>query len=141
MSGKTFGVVTTARIKRMLDVQFISELCAVILKGSHRLALIKTRWTIMYAEYEDISELSGFVEDEFVENVEGLKKSIADMISLTIGCIRRNSSPRATSTHCGAISILERDGSSLLLTGSSSAMTNFMRAVRKAKDATQDATR
>ena len=74
------GVVTTARIKRMLDVQFISELCAVILKG-RIIGFDQDALDDIYAEYEDISELSGFVEDDFVDQVDRTKRAVANIIS------------------------------------------------------------
>ena len=73
------GVVTAARIKRMLEVQFISELCAVIING-RIIGFDQDGLDDLYAEYEDISELDGFIEDDFVAHVEGLKKHVADMI-------------------------------------------------------------
>ena len=132
---KDCGVVTTARIKRMLDVQFISELCAVILRG-RIVGFDQDTLDDLYAEYEDISELSGFVEDEFVENVEGLKKSIADMISLQSGV---SDAIRAQGNFYSLWSYLhlERDGSPPS-NGFVERYDNFMRAVQKAKDA-QDA--
>lgn len=77
---KECGVVTSARIKRMLDVQFISELCAVILKG-RILGFDQDALDDIYAEYEDISELSDFVEDDFVNDVERTKRTVAEIIS------------------------------------------------------------
>lgn len=78
---KECGVVTTARIKRMLDVQFISELCAVVING-RIIGFDQDGLDDLYAAYEDISELDGFIEDDFVAHVERLKKRVADMISL-----------------------------------------------------------
>ena len=78
---KTFGVATTARIKRMADVQFISELCAVILK--ERLRGFDQDWLDeLYAEYEDISEVATFVEDDFSAEVERIKSQIAELLNL-----------------------------------------------------------
>ena len=78
---KESGVVTTARIKRMLDVQFISELCAVVING-RIIGFDQDGLDDLYAEYEDISELDGFIEDDFVTHVERLKKNVADMMEL-----------------------------------------------------------
>lgn len=80
------GVVTTARIKRMLDVQFISELCAVILKD-RILGFDQDALDDVYAEYEDISELSSFVEDDFVDQVDRTKRTVAEIISLHPGLV------------------------------------------------------
>lgn len=74
----------------MLDVQFISELCAVVLKA-RVIGFDQDALDDLYAEYEDISELSGFIEDDFVNHVNGLKKSVAEMINLRpsiLGSIR-----------------------------------------------------
>ena len=76
---KECGVVTAGRIKRMLDVQFISELCAVVLQG-RIVGFDQDALDNLYAEYEDISELSGFVEDDFVGEVERIKRNIAEML-------------------------------------------------------------
>ena len=78
---KTFGVVTPARIKRMADVQFISELCAVILKGK-LLGFDHDDLDQIYAEYEDISEDATFVEDDFYAEVERIKGTIAELVNL-----------------------------------------------------------
>lgn len=50
------GVVTTARAKRMRDVQFISELLIVQLKGEVT-GFDQEEINIFYAQYEDISDL------------------------------------------------------------------------------------
>ena len=133
---KTCGVVTTARIKRMLDVQFISELCAVILKG-RMIGFDQDALDDIYAEYEDISELSGFVEDDFVDHVERLKNSIVDMIGLRPAL---SDSLRAQSNFYSLWSylFLERDSSSLP-NGFVERYDDFMKAVQTAK-ATQEET-
>ena len=76
-----FGVVTTARSKRMMDVQFISELCAVVLKGKI-LGFDQNALDDLYAEYEDTTELGMFVEDDFVAEIHRLKRSIAELLRL-----------------------------------------------------------
>lgn len=69
---KDFGIATAARAKRMADVQFISELFKVLLnkkiEGFDQDALDN-----LYAEYEDISEHSTFVEEDFRAEVERIK--------------------------------------------------------------------
>ena len=52
---KDFGVVTTARAKRMADVQFLSELFAVAIRQK-LLGFDQDALDEQYAEYEDISE-------------------------------------------------------------------------------------
>ena len=132
---KDSGVVTTARIKRMLDVQFISELCAVVLKG-HLIGFDQDGLDDIYAEYEDISELYGFIEDDFVEHVERLKKNVADMIDLQpsiAGSIRAQGNFYSLWSYL----FLERSGSSPT-SDFIDRYDQFMKAVQNAKDA-QDA--
>ena len=77
---RNFGVVTTARIKRMIDVQFISELCAVMLKGSI-VGFDQDMLDDIYAEYDDVSDIGDFLEDEFIENVETTKGAISQILA------------------------------------------------------------
>lgn len=78
---KDFGLSTTARTKRMADVQFISELLLIILKerieGFDQDALDD-----LYAEYEDLSDVPTFVEDDFREMVESTKAYLRNLISI-----------------------------------------------------------
>lgn len=103
---KECGVVTTARIKRMLDVQFISELCSVILKG-RILGFDQDALDDIYAEYEDISESSGFIVDDFVNHVERIKRGIAYMIDSRSGLLE---SLRAQSNFYSLWSYLHLEG-------------------------------
>jgi len=132
---KNTGVVTTARIKRMLDVQFISELCAVIIKG-RIIGFDQDGLDDLYAEYEDVSELYGFIEDDFVTQVEVLKKSVAEMIDLRPS-IADYIRPQGNFYSLWSYLFLERPISSpkreLV-----DRYDKFMRAVQRAKDA-QDA--
>ena len=78
---KAFGVVTTARAKRMSDVQFISELFAVNLKN--QLKGFDQDWLDeLYAEYEEPEEDALFVESDFRETVEGTKAIIERLLEL-----------------------------------------------------------
>jgi hypothetical protein len=76
---KDFGLVTTARSKRMLDVQFISELCAVVMKGSIT-GFDQDALDELYAEYEDTSEVGTFVEDDFVAEIDRIRTIIAELL-------------------------------------------------------------
>ena len=76
---KHFGVVTPARIKRMADVQFISELLAVILREAIQ-GFDQNSLDVQYAEYEDTSSVPDFVEDDFSEVVESTKASISELL-------------------------------------------------------------
>ena len=77
-----FGVVTAGRAKRMADVQFISELCAVILK-TRILGFNQNVLDDIYAEYEDTSELGDFQEDAFRFSVECCKRTISTILQRT----------------------------------------------------------
>ena len=72
---KDLGVVTPARIKRMADVQFISELISATInkavEGFDQDALDE-----IYAGYEDLTEKPDFIEDNFREEVETTKQYI-----------------------------------------------------------------
>ena len=77
---KRFGVVTPARIKRMADVQFISELLAVILKDEIQ-GFDQDELDALYAQYEDTAGVPDFVEDDFAEAVENTKNCIAEILN------------------------------------------------------------
>lgn len=76
---KTFGVVTTARIKRMADAQFVSELCAVVIRGDIS-GFDQDDLDQLYANYEDISDVAEFVEDDFIQEIERIKMEIANLL-------------------------------------------------------------
>lgn len=83
---KEFGIVTTARAKRMADVQFISELIMLTLKrqisGFDQDALDQ-----FYADYEVPAEtVPNFNEEEFDTQFEGAKKFLAQMNEVN-GCV------------------------------------------------------
>lgn len=62
---REFGIVTTARVKRMADVQFISELMLVVLENSI-LGFNQEALDILYAKYDVPSEqVPDFDEDIF----------------------------------------------------------------------------
>ncbi|MEQ8746340.1 DUF262 domain-containing protein [Pyruvatibacter sp.] len=76
---KEFGIVTTARAKRMSDVQFISELYAVVLK--RKLNGFDQDWLDnLYAEYEDPQEDPLFIEQNFAEVFEKTKKVVGEVL-------------------------------------------------------------
>ena len=78
---KSFGVVTAARIKRMADVQFLSELFAVVLKGQMQ-GFDQNALDALYAAYDDISDDPVLVEDDFVTEVDRVKGTIAELLRL-----------------------------------------------------------
>ena len=75
------GVVTLARVKRMNDVQFISELCAVVIKRKV-LGFSQDDLDDLYAEFEDISELSTFIEDNFLTDIKRLKSTLQSLLRI-----------------------------------------------------------
>ena len=77
---KDFGIVTTARAKRMSDVQFISELFAINLKG--QINGFDQDWLDeLYAEYEEPEGDGVFVEEDFRQTIEGTKVIIEQLVA------------------------------------------------------------
>jgi len=74
------SVVTKARIKRMKDVQFISELFITILKSKID-GFDQDYIDEIYGEYDSIEDLSSFSADDFIKMVEFGKKYTLDMNS------------------------------------------------------------
>lgn len=76
---KELGVVTTARAKRMADVQFLSELIAIILK--RKINGFDQDWLDeIYAEYEEPEEHLLFVQEDFRKEIERTKSTIRKII-------------------------------------------------------------
>ena len=78
---KKFGVVTTARARRMIDIQFLSELCAIILKKKLH-GFDQRQLDELYADYEDTEEVADFSLDGFTSDIEQIKTIINDLISI-----------------------------------------------------------
>ncbi|MFB2553852.1 DUF262 domain-containing protein [Ensifer soli] len=78
---KDFGIVTTARAKRMSDVQFISELIYVLLKDAIT-GFDQDALNEFYAEYEDTSELPEFVEDDVLAKLERVKGYVRSLLAI-----------------------------------------------------------
>jgi hypothetical protein len=74
---KTLGVVTTARVKRMADTQFISELMLVILERSI-LGFDQDQLDALYAKYDDDPEESevDFSEEDFTKKMAGIRSYV-----------------------------------------------------------------
>lgn len=73
---KNLGIVTTATARRMKDVQFISELMLVLLKGEIS-GFDQDELDEYYAKYDSPNEADpSFVEDEFSEKFENVKRWI-----------------------------------------------------------------
>lgn len=75
---EALNVVTKARIKRMKDVQFISELFIIILKNRID-GFDQDYIDEIYGEYDYIEDLSSFSADDFITMAEFGKKYILDM--------------------------------------------------------------
>jgi hypothetical protein len=75
---KTLGVVTPARMKRMADVQFISELIILTINGAIQ-GFDQDSLDQAYADYEDLSEVPNFVEDNFRNGFEDTKRYVTDL--------------------------------------------------------------
>ncbi|MER9871837.1 DUF262 domain-containing protein [Mesorhizobium sp. M0195] len=73
---RVLGVTSRARSKRMMDVQFMSELMAVVITGAPR-GFDQEFLDEIYAEYDDIAELSDFSEDDFLQKFNNTKDTLA----------------------------------------------------------------
>lgn len=78
---KTLGVVTPARTKRMADVQFISELMTLTIKGAIE-GFDQDTLDQTYADYEDLAEVPTFIEDNFRNEFESVKGYIIELTTL-----------------------------------------------------------
>lgn len=78
---RRFGVVTTGRSKRMLDVQFISELMAVTIKGELQ-GFDQDALDDLYAAYEDLADQPAFVEDDFRESLQTTTDYIRELLEI-----------------------------------------------------------
>jgi uncharacterized protein with ParB-like and HNH nuclease domain len=78
---KDLGVVTAARIKRMADVQFISELMNVIIRGKIE-GFDQDELDEVYAAFEDLNENPNFIEDDFRSQLESSKQYIKEIAAL-----------------------------------------------------------
>lgn len=78
---KDFGVVTTGRAKRMADVQFISELMSLTIKKAIE-GFDQDELDAIYADYEDLSDIPEFIEDDFQASFENSKAIIRKLLSL-----------------------------------------------------------
>ncbi|HTT77691.1 MAG TPA: DUF262 domain-containing protein [Candidatus Binataceae bacterium] len=76
---KEFGISTAARIKRMADVQFISELLLLLIHKKIE-GFDQDLLDDIYAEYEDITDQSSFVEDDVFDEIERIKAYISEAL-------------------------------------------------------------
>jgi hypothetical protein len=82
---RDFGVVTPARSKRMADVQFVSELLMLQIRNTIT-GFDQDALDEFYADYEDISEIATFDEDEFIKKLESTKSYIQEMLQADPAC-------------------------------------------------------
>ncbi|MCK5507671.1 MAG: DUF262 domain-containing protein [Desulfobacterales bacterium] len=76
---KELGIVTTARAKRMRDVQFLSELLIILLKGKVS-GFDQNEITEYYADYDDLTDLDiQFDEEDLKQQFETARKYLLDM--------------------------------------------------------------
>ena len=69
------SVATRARSKRMVDVQFISELLLVLLDGKI-VGFDQDYLDESYAQYDELEVIENFEEDDFIERLEDLKQYV-----------------------------------------------------------------
>lgn len=76
---KELDIVTTARAKRMRDVQFLSELLIILLKGKVS-GFDQNEITEHYADYDDLTDLTvPFDEEHLKKQFEAAKKYLLDL--------------------------------------------------------------
>lgn len=76
---KSFGLATAARAKRMADVQFVSELYGVLIRGKIE-GFDQDSLDELYAEFEDLDENPTFIEEDFVASVERVRGYLSDAL-------------------------------------------------------------
>jgi hypothetical protein len=75
---RSLGVATRARATRMMDVQFISELMAVVLQNGPN-GFSQDDLDELYAEYDDLDELPDFDVQEFEDKMALGKSTLMSM--------------------------------------------------------------
>jgi len=83
---KDLGIVTSGRAKRMIDVQFISELLLVIIEKD-QFGFDQNHLDDMYAKYDDSENLPGFSEEVIITLLENTKRFLIDLQNFN-GCIK-----------------------------------------------------
>lgn len=78
---KTLGIVTPARMKRMQDVQFLSELMSVTIRGAIE-GFDQDSLDETYAGFEELSENPNFIEDDFRTEFEATKRYVTELSTL-----------------------------------------------------------
>lgn len=76
---QTLGVATKARAKRMLDVQFVSELFLVVLENQ-LFGFDQDTLDELYAKYEELDETAPHIDEEaFSERIKSIKNILVRM--------------------------------------------------------------
>lgn len=75
---RTLGVATRARATRMMDVQFISELMALVINGGPQ-GFSQDELDETYAQYDDLLEVDDFDLDAFLAKFEAAKAVLLAM--------------------------------------------------------------
>jgi Protein of unknown function DUF262 len=76
---KTIGIATAARAKRMADVQFISEIFAVIIQKDIS-GFDQDNLDQIYADYDELDGNDLFIEEDFVNTLEKGKLKISRIL-------------------------------------------------------------
>jgi hypothetical protein len=78
---RDFGIATTARSKRMLDVQFVSELMQITIEKRRLFGFDQNALDDVYAGYDDLADVPDFSEDEFWEQFEQAKEYVKQCVA------------------------------------------------------------
>jgi hypothetical protein len=78
---RDFGISTAARSKRMLDIQFVSELMQITIK-TNVFGFDQNDLDDVYADYDDLADVPDFSEDEFREKFEAAKQYVKECLEL-----------------------------------------------------------
>jgi hypothetical protein len=76
---RDIGIVTTARSKRMLDVQFISELMQITIKRK-LIGFDQDALDALYADYEETDEIESFDEELFSAEISAIRDYIKQIV-------------------------------------------------------------
>lgn len=75
-----FGIATTARAKRMLDVQFVSELIQLTIKKEIT-GFDQNDLDDIYADFDDLADVPDFDEDSFWAEFETIKEYVKECLA------------------------------------------------------------
>ncbi|MCJ2097483.1 DUF262 domain-containing protein [Methylobacterium sp. E-046] len=81
LAWREFGLITPARVKRMAEVQFISELMILTIRKKID-GFDQDHIDDFYAAFEDLDEQPTFIEDNFREDFSSIKSYVRDLMGL-----------------------------------------------------------